>query len=312
MIASVGFKRAHFLLLLSTLLFICGCVFDRSYRPTDEKTIRDYRKGSGYRKSVGVIALTNTTIFKSPQVSEPFMDAFLSGLESNTGEVLMTVPGRTNAPSFLLDPPRKPSGDLDVFTLSGLARQKGMNTIVTPILMDIRVRKESKWFWLFRDVTHKLQIQTAAALYDTITGARLALKILIDDIEIDESQASMVRSGQEAQVDELISIAEEMGENLGGKMGIGIKKTLWQASVVEIEDGRCILHAGSEAGIKQGDRFSVLDAQDIVAGLDKQRYIVPGSKIGEITITRTTAFKSYGKPDKGEMPPVGSVVVAGD
>jgi hypothetical protein len=58
------------------------------------------------------------------------------------------------------------------------------------------------------------------------------------------------------------------------------------SAVVSIEDGACIIAAGSEVGIEVGDGFSVLDGSAVLTGLDGQRYILPGPKIGEITISR--------------------------
>lgn len=309
---SIGCRRALYVLIPALLLVIGGCVFVRSYRSAEEKTLRDFTDDGGYKKSVGVLALTNTTFFTSGQVATPFMDAFISGVASTAKGVALAVPGKTDAPSFLIHPPRRQtSGELEVFALSGLARLEGMNAVASPILMNIRVRKEDTGVWFFKDVSHRLQIQTAAALYDAITGARLALNILTDEVEIDESQASTIRSGQETRVEALVEIAQEMGEALGEKMGSAIAKELWQASIVSIEDGLCVFHAGSDAGIAPGDRFAVLEASSVIAGLDQQGFIVPGAKIGEITISRVTPKKSYGKPESGALPPVGSVVVSG-
>ena len=72
-----------------------------------------------------------------------------------------------------------------------------MNAVVTPALMDIRVRTRDTGFWFFREVAYSLQIQTAAASYDAITGSRLALGILTDEVDIDENEAGIIRNGQE-------------------------------------------------------------------------------------------------------------------
>jgi hypothetical protein len=56
------------------------------------------------------------------------------------------------------------------------------------------------------------------------------------------------------------------------------------------------LAVGSEVGIEVGDRFSVLDGSAVLTGLDGQRYILPGPKIGEITINRVSPRQSFGAP----------------
>lgn len=311
MIAALGLKKNTLPLLLLVVLLVSGCAMASSYRPAGKKTIRDFSRSSNYRKTVGVMALANTTIFTSAQVASPFMTAFLASMGSAVSDAVLVMPGKAEIPPFLWNPPRLSNGEMDVFTLSGLARQEGLNVVVSPGLMDIRVRTRDTGFWLFRKVAYSLQIQTAAVIYDAISGTRLALGILTDEVDIDEYEAGIVRNGQEVQVDDLVAVAEEMGEELGERMGVAINDSMWLATVVSIEDGVCVISAGSEVGIEVGDRFSVLDASGILTGLDGQRYVSPGPKIGEITISRVSPRQSFGAPESGEMPPAGSILIPG-
>jgi hypothetical protein len=255
------------------------------------------------------MVLTNTTQFTSEQAATPFLAAFLSSLRSVASDAVLVVPDQTDVPPFLGNPPRLANGDLDVFTLSGLARQEGLNAIVSPVLMDIRVRTRDTGFWFFKDVAYRLQVQTAATIYDAITGSRLALEMLTDVIDIDEDQAAVIGKGQEVLVDDLVDVAGEMGKKLGRGMGDVIQDSQWLASVVSVENGMCVLAAGSESGIEAGDRFSVLDGSRILTGVDGQRYVVPGLIIGEITIRRVASRQSYAAPESGNMPPAGSILV---
>ena len=75
--------------------------------------------------------------------------------------------------------------------------------------------------------------------------------------------------------------------------------------------GTCVITAGSEVGIQAGDRLTVLDGGGILTGLDGQRFIVPGPKIGQITITRVAPRQSFGAPESQAMPPVGSILIPG-
>lgn len=304
-------KRTAAALLVAAFM-LCGCGITASYRPADSMTIRDVDGGGAYRKRVGVIALANTTIFTSDQIAGPFLESFLASMTAQGGDVIWVLPGSPDAPPFLSDPPRVAIGEMDVFTLSALARQEGMNAVVSPVLMDIRVRSRNTGFWFFKEVTHHLQIQTAAALYDAITGARLDLKILTDEVDIDEQDAQIIRNGQEVQVDELVEMAQKMGEQLGDRMGDAIDESNWHASVVSVTQGGCVISAGRAAGIQVDDRFVVLGASQVITGLDNQRFIVPGTKIGELTITRVDDRSAFGVPVLGDPPPAGSIVVPVD
>lgn len=309
MIGGVDLNKNALPWLLALVLLLAGCGVAASYRPADKKTIRDFSDSGDYRKKVGVLALANTTIFTSEQVTAPFMDAFLAGMVATAPDATLVLPDHADGEPFLWNPPRTGDGDMDVYALGELARQEGMHAVVSPVLMDVRVRKRKTGFWFFRDVAYTLQIQTAAAIYDAITGARLALGILTDEIDIDEYQSEAVGKGQEVQVDDLVEVAEEMGEKLGQRMGDAIIESKWQASVTAIADGACVLAAGSEAGIEAGDRFAVLDGSARLTGLDGQRFIVPGVRIGNLTISRVMPQMSYATSESGALPPVGSILI---
>ena len=304
-------KKMALPILLILVMMISGCGIASSYRPADKKTIRDFATSDTYRKRIGVLVLTNSTAFTSDQIAATFMDTFLSSLKEAVPNAQVMLPdGNENTP-FLRNPPRIGNGDIDVFSLSSQARQAGMNAVVSPIIMDIRGSKKDTGFWFFRDVSYILQIQTAAAAYDTITGSRLALGILTEKIDISEQQYEMIKSGREIEFDDLVDVAKEMGDRLGKQLGDAVNQSNWMTSLISVNDGNCGMPAGSEAGIKPGDRFSVLDASSILTGLNGQRFIVPGIKIGEITIERVTEQTAFGKADADSPPPVGSILVPG-
>lgn len=306
--ASRGLKKVLPVLFVLALV-VSGCNIASSYRPAPQETIRDFSHNEKYVKKVGVLALLNNTSFVGDQVPAPFMIAFLESVQSAASDAALVIPGKMEVPPFLWNPPRIANRQLDVFALTGQARQAGMNALVSPLLMDIRVHSRKTGFWIFRDVEYNLQVQTAAAIYDAITGTRLDLVLLNEEIEIEDYEAERIRNGEEVIIDELIDAVQEMGEELGERMGDAIDKSRWLASVVAVEDGACIISAGSEVGVATGDRFSVLDGSAILTGLDGQRYVVPGVKIGALTVDRVGARQSLGTPESGELPPAGSIVV---
>jgi hypothetical protein len=311
MMATVRPKKAALPVLMMLALLLSGCGIAASYRSADQKTIRDFSASSDYRKQVGVLALANTTIFTGAQVASPFMTAFLSALASTATDATLVEAGQANAPPFLSRPPRVADGDIDVFHLAQLAREKGMNTVVRPVLLNIHVNKRHTGFWFFRKVSYNLQIQTAATLYDTTTGSRLALKILTNEVPIDADQANMIDNGKEIQVDDLADVAETMGEDLGERMGDAVNASRWMATVASIEAGACVISVGENDGLQPGDRFAVLDGSVSLAGPDGQRYIVPGEKIGEITIRRVLPHQAFATAESGQLPPAGSILIPG-
>jgi hypothetical protein len=311
MMGSIRPKKAALPILLGLALLVSGCGIAASYRSADQETIRDFSTGSKYHKQVGVLALANTTLFTDGQVASPFMTAFLSALASAATDATLVEAGQANAPPFLSQPPRVADGDIDGFHLAQLAREKGMNAVVRPMLLNIHVRKRHTGFWFFRKTSYRLQIQTAATLYDATTGSRLALKILTDEVPIDADEADMIDNGKEIQVDDLAAVAGTLGEDLGERMGAAVKASRWMVSVANIENGACVIYAGENDGLQPGDRFAVLDGSVTLAGPDGQRFIVPGEKIGEIIIRRVLPRQSFAAAESGQLPPVGSILIPG-
>lgn len=294
-------------LLLAVL--IAGCASASSYRPAETTTIRDFPKSSAYRKQVGVLVLSNFTPFSDAQVAAPFLTGFYSGLQAAVADAVLLSADHSQAAPFLSNPPRLVGGDVDGFMLAEMARQAGMNAVVSPAVVDIRVHSRDKGFWFLKDVAHSLKIQAAATTYDAITGSRWALGLLADEVAIDEYQADILRSGRVIELDDYNGVLEKMGRRLGKEMGDAITAAKWHASVTAIEDGACVIRFGSEAGIANGDRFSVLDGSGVLTGLDGRRYIVPGPKIGQIRIVAVTPHQARGVPDDGDIPPVGSILI---
>jgi len=302
-------KTALPILMVLLMLLVSACGISAPYRPADKKTIRDFNASDTYRKRIGILALTNTTAFTSDQITAPFMKHFLEGLKSEVSKAHLLMPNDAPNAPFLSNPPRLDNGDIEVFSLCAQARQAGINAVVSPMIIDIRTSKKNTGAWFFRDVSYILQIQTAAAAYDTITGARISLGILTEKIDISEQQSQQIINGQETKIDALVDVAREMGDQLAEQLGEAIEESRWASTIVSIENGRCGIPAGSEVGIKPGDRFSVLEVGDVLTGLNDQQFIVPGVKIGDITIEQVTDQDAFGAPESGSLPPVGSIVV---
>ena len=300
-------KRMLALGLIAVTLTACGIA--AAYRSAEEKTIRDYAESSTYRQRVGVMALANNTVFTSNQIAGPFMNAFMENLTDNASDALMMTANQSDIPTFLMNPPSLENGKIDAFEMAAMARQVGFNIVVSPALVNLRVRKSHSGFWMFHEEFYTLQLQAAATLYDTITGARINFEIVTEEIEIDDQQAKLIQSGEEVQVYELADVAMEMGETLGEQMGEAIDANDWATTVISTENGRVTIPAGSDIGIEPGDRFSILDASRVMDGIDGQRFVVPGLKIGEIEILQSAPNRSTATVSDGLSIPVGSIVV---
>ncbi|WP_054699927.1 hypothetical protein [Desulfosarcina cetonica] len=104
--------------LLASVLMLAGCGMAAAYRTADKETIRDFSDNGGYLKRVGVMALTNTSMFTSGQAATPFVEAFIASMAENASDAQFIIPGKSDVPSYLINPPRMANGEMDVYALS--------------------------------------------------------------------------------------------------------------------------------------------------------------------------------------------------
>lgn len=296
-------------LLLMMSLTIAGCGIGSAYRPAPTQTIRDAFGPSNYRHQVGVLVLSDITSNPNLQAGAPLSTGFWTGMQSAVSNAALVAADHRQAPSFLSRPPRLANGDVDGFALAAMARQAGINKVVSPVLLNIRVQTRDKGWGFFKDGVHSVEIQGAASIYDAITGSRSAFEMLTETVRIDPFEADILRSGKPIRVETLDGVAAALGQRLGRRVGAAINAGQWMGSVTAVEPDGAVMAFGSAAGIAEGDRFSVLDGSKVLLGVDGRRYIVPGPKIGAMTITRTAPHHALGVSDEGLIPPVGSILI---
>jgi hypothetical protein len=96
---------------------------------------------------------------------------------------------------------------------------------------------------------------------------------------------------------------------LGKKASLALNTMLWTASVTEVDGDQIIIPFGKESNIREGDKLEAYDGSRTMLGVESEKYIVPGFKLGEIRITKVHPHHAEGGIISGKSIPVGSIVL---
>ena len=200
-------------------------------------------------------------------------------------DILLVNPSDSGYPDYLVELPKLASGWIDNFDLAKTGRQLGLNAIVTGAITDIRINKEEKGFWWFKDIHNFVQVQILVEVYDIQTGAKLLDESFIHKIEVDESDLEATSSTSEIWASVISEAFEHIAADMGEQVCDAVILQPWNGYITSITADKIIISSGKRAGLNSGDIFEVYDNNSSFKGAEDHRFLIPGLKIGEIKIT---------------------------
>jgi hypothetical protein len=274
------------LFLLLCLVSITGCSTVSSIEKSTKRMVRDFKApDSNLKKKVGILLFENKTTLVNKDVEKKFIGDLSETIASSCPNILLVKPGDSDYPDALARVPRTRFGWIDNLALAKIARQLGLNAIVTGALMTVTPNKRKQGIWWLKDTHYFVQVRIATEVYDTETGAKLLDESFMHEIEVDEMDLESIHADSKMTasiVDETFgTIADEMGE----KICNAIVFQPWKGFIASVDSDKFLLNFGENIGLKIGELFEVFDSSSIFEGLEGQRFFKPGSKTGEIKIT---------------------------
>jgi hypothetical protein len=210
---------------------------------------------------------------------------------------------------FLTSPPTFDNGVIDSFSLSNKGRDEGYNAIVSGALTAITTREERKGIWWFRKKHYYLQILIFMDTYDPYDAAKIYSEPLMTEFEIRGEDAKKIKAGDEIELPVLKETVIKMAEDAGNGICSAVRSRIWKGFVVTSTSKEVMLSAGETQGIKAGRQFEVYNSGRLFKGYEKQKFFVPGYKIGEIEISKAHPDRSSGIILTKDPIPAGSVVI---
>ncbi len=283
MIETIAMTSA--VLLLATAV---GCSTFSTMTTATSKVTVDSSSGDGHmRRTIGMASIGYRTSPVGQSLEALLKDRLIAGIASDCpGNILITADDAGYA-KLLESPPRHASGEINNYALSQEGRLLGLNAIVAGSPVDVSEEVEERGLLWFKDTHTYARIRLAIDVYDTSTGAKLFGENSIRKIEVDPAGINDIKGKRYQRIaglkEEIADAADEISETICQRVSL----QPWKGYVASVDGNQIGLSAGSEIGLRTGDRLSVYDSEKTIAGIDGQRFYLPGQIIGEIRITAT-------------------------
>ncbi|MFH1091722.1 MAG: hypothetical protein V1742_09160, partial [Pseudomonadota bacterium] len=144
-----------------------------------------------------------------------------------------------------------------------------------------QVQKRIGWFyWLPFLVKPKdlIQVVLVARAVDTENTATLVTATATGITKTGLSRDDLLMGNPSQGVDKKVvhSSVEKAVEQLADELRDTLQKAAWKGYIRQVSGGSALLAAGGEVGIKVGDRFVVLAAEEKITNVAGQIYVIPG------------------------------------
>jgi len=274
------------LFLLLFLVPMTGCSTFTSIEKSSKKMVRNFKApDSDLKKRIGLAFFENKTTMADKEMERRFREDLSETIMSSCPTILVEKPGDPGYPGELARIPRNSSGWIDNFDLAKTGRGLGLNAVATGAFLDVVSKNRKKGIWWFKDIHYYLQVQIAAQVYDTETGAKLLDESFMHEIEIDEWDLESTQEDSQIKTAILDGAFESIAADMGEKICSVVILEPWKGFITSVHTDKLMINSGTEVGLKSGDVFEVFDSSGIFEGTDGHRFFLPGPKAGEGKIT---------------------------
>jgi len=240
--------------------------------------------GKALKKKIAFLPTVNKTGYGGKDFQK-FARAHLNTFLKRFCDDLIVIDSRETR-NLLKEIPRLASGQIDNLALAKLGRTLGLNVVLEESLSEIECVVDDRGIWGFRNACMLVQLSVRARAYDIETGAILFDEVVNDEVEASEHDWQNIkeRSGYHKEIaDRLLS---KTTAKLCKRMCEILSNEPWKGYITSVSENTFTLIAGNDVGLATGDVLEVFGTSDPIEGQAGQFYLVSGSKIGELRITR--------------------------
>jgi hypothetical protein len=259
------------------------------YAPAVKETAKPKIESGGkvapesLRKSIGMAVFENRTGYTLIDFQETLRNNLAGALQRNCSGFIILKDNDANYPSDFEKLPRLSSGGIDNFKLCETGRKLGLTAIMTGSIADIKTGDESRGILLWKDSYPVISLTVHVNVLDTETGTKLLDESFTHKKYSDEIEMESIKSGKIEPAflkEAFLHIAGEAGKKVCERM----KKESWKGYVSSVSGDKITISSGNNTGVAQGKAFEVF-GNSLVVGMQGHRFLVPGTKTGEVKIT---------------------------
>jgi hypothetical protein len=233
-----------------------------------------------------------------------FASAMTGRLRSDCRDLLIDE----SAGGLLSSPPLLPSGRIDSFGLGAFGRPRGLEYVVVGTLNGLAFRDEKKGFWLWKGTRYTLRVTMRLEIVDSATGTKLLDEPFANEIELDENRYEILKTAPVPPLAEISQPLERILRDAAKRTCAALKEKPWQGFVTEAENGRLVISTGSAAGLAAGTRLEVFGPGRLMQSKDGQRFLKPGTKVGDAEVTSVAADRAEARLARPQPNLAGGVV----
>ncbi len=235
------------------------------------------------RKSMGMAVIENRTFYSLDNFQETLGNNLAGTLQDNCSGLILLKTGDEKYPSGFEKLPRLSSGGIDNFKLCETGRELGLTAIMTGSITDIKTSDEIRGILLWKDSDPAVSLTVNIGLLDTETGTKILDESFTHKKYSDDIEMESIKSGK-IEPAFLKEAFEQIARKAGKKVCERMKREAWKGYVSSVSGDKITISSGSNMGVTQGKAFEVFGTS-LLVGMHGNRFLVPGSKTGEIKIT---------------------------
>jgi len=266
-------------------------------------------KDDAVAQTFAVIPFGNQMPWVADRLHMDFLARLTEALEDKCARVILVSPGDAQYPYDLarfVTPGVTPPDNIE---LAEICRKAGLNGVITGHLSRISSEQKGTGMLWFKGKALMARVQMEFALHHAGTAAKLLDDTLFMDVELTEDEYNALADEKvlnaSATEDELAKTARSAVRSICDRL----ETVPWEGIVTSVQNNKAFILFGDNVGLSVDDELEVFAEGQILGAAGESRYIVPGIKVGEATITAVSDTQSevVMREKSGEIK-VGSIV----
>jgi hypothetical protein len=266
-------------IMIAVSLFTMGCTTLRKI------TLDVVSPDRSLNKKIAVLPFEDHTGSKDNMAGEMAKNEFRSTLSEHCKGIIVEDDKRGE---YLEEDAARLSGAVDLMTQNRVARVLGLNAILTGTLLNITIMNP--------DAVLELEVY----LYDVETNALLSTELVKSRVNISERDGSDLRANPQRDLRLIERLLQKVALQVCEKLCTIMEEEPWKGYVLDFENGKVVLSAGIDVGLREGDVLEVFRYGRPIEGNANKHYLVSGPMIGEVKIEKVFQHTAVASVVSGE------------
>ena len=239
----------------------------------------------GYARKIAVALVQIPPTAHGKKIGDLFFDSLTRSLRRAGPGLRLVMPADEMFPAFVEQLVRDPGAPVDASDLARQGRLTGYNGVLLAAVRGLRSYSKKTGNLWFRKTSYFISYDLTIDLYDPLTATKIVAAVEEASVEVSHDDYQAVQDKGAAKVEELEEKLVAYGEQIGAAAAALLEDSIWMIPVVMVEGQRVHLPAGRLAGLAPGARLVVFEGRRLIQGQGKERFIVPGPRVGTVQVS---------------------------